>query len=90
MSGGVVTVVTSLDELRAGPPTIGLPELAHALGISLTSCKELRQRGELPVPTLQLGRRVRIPTAAVVALLDPGRTEGDAVEDGIGEHNALR
>ena len=60
-------------------PTVGLDVVGPALGIGLTVAHELARSGDLPVPVLRLGRKYRVPTAALRSLLGLP-TERPAVE----------
>lgn len=63
----------SLTDLWTWPPTIPLhdpgggPDVASALGIGRSAVYEFAARGDLPV--LRLGRRVFMPTPALLNLL---------------------
>jgi excisionase family DNA binding protein len=48
-------------------PTMSVEEAAQALGIGRSACYECVRRGE--VPSIRLGRRLRVPTAALRLLL---------------------
>lgn len=56
----------TLDELR-GRHTITIREYAATIGVSADTCYEAAARGELKV--LRIGRRVLVPTVAVLAEL---------------------
>ncbi|MFJ5046405.1 DNA-binding protein [Streptomyces sp. NPDC088719] len=60
----------TLDEIRAWPATISVPEAANALGISRSHLLVLIKRGESPVRTLSFGARHRCVTADLVRLLE--------------------
>lgn len=66
----------STDRLLADAgPTVGIETVAKCYGIHRTTAYELAQRGELGVPVLRLGRRLRVPTAElrrVLGLTDDG------------------
>jgi hypothetical protein len=53
---------------RTDLPTAG----SIIAGLSETSSRELWRRGEFPVPVLQVGRRLVVPTAPILALLGLG------------------
>jgi excisionase family DNA binding protein len=48
-------------------PTMSVEEAAEALGIGRSAAYECVHRGE--VPSIRLGRRLRVPTAALRVLL---------------------
>lgn len=48
-------------------PTISVEQSADVLGISRASAYQAAKRGE--IPTLRFGRRVRVPTALLAAML---------------------
>ena len=43
---------------------------ASAIGVSASYLYELVKRGESPVRVIKVGSRFRVPTAAIIALLD--------------------
>lgn len=51
-----------------GPLAVSVPEAARLLGISRGLAYELVARGELP--SVRLGRRLVVPSHALVALVD--------------------
>jgi hypothetical protein len=53
---------------RTDLPTAG----SIIAGLSETSSRELWRRGEFPVPVLQVGRRLVVPTAPILELLGLG------------------
>ena len=57
------------DDLRRLPVVVDLLTAAAALGIGRTTAYELVRRGRWPTPVLRLGRRIRVPTAALRELL---------------------
>ncbi|WP_328403882.1 helix-turn-helix domain-containing protein [Streptomyces sp. NBC_00390] len=59
----------TLDELLALPPTVNVVTAARALGISGHKAYALIKNGKFPVGVLPLGRTVRVPTAALLAVL---------------------
>lgn len=62
----------SAAELRALPPTIGLPVLGRALGVSEPVIRERARRGELDplgIKVVRLGAQYRVVTASVLAFL---------------------
>jgi excisionase family DNA binding protein len=60
----------SLAELRDGPAAVDIPTAARALGISRSYGFELARRGEFPCRTIRVGSRIRVPRAALLALLE--------------------
>lgn len=64
------TTVPTLDEIRAWPATISVPQAATALGISKTYLHDLIKRNESPVKVLPLDGRHRVITASLVRLLE--------------------
>ncbi len=69
---------TTLDELRAAPPTLPLPEANRVLGISRGHGYTLAKRGEYPVRVLKLGATYRVVTSDLLALLGAQGTRGAA------------
>ncbi|MER7694259.1 helix-turn-helix domain-containing protein [Streptomyces sp. NPDC097610] len=62
----------TLDEIRAWPATVSVPEAAAALGISKTYLYDLIKRNESPVKLVPLQGRNRVITASLVRLLEGG------------------
>ncbi|MER6601820.1 DNA-binding protein [Streptomyces parvus] len=60
----------TLDDIRAWPATISVPEAATAIGISKSHLHALIKRGDSPVRTLSFGARHRVITADLVRLLE--------------------
>lgn len=56
-----------MDELRANP-TISVESYARAMGIGRRLAYELAREGAIPV--IRLGRRFRVPSAAVLRMLE--------------------
>jgi excisionase family DNA binding protein len=50
-------------------PTISAEEAFPLLGIGRSAGYELIRAGSFPVPVLRLGRKIRIPTAKLLAVL---------------------
>ena len=69
----------SLDDL---PLTISVEEAADLLGISRRSAYRAAASGELPA--VRLGRRLRVPSAALRQLLSPPWGQVTAPENGDG------
>jgi hypothetical protein len=57
-------------QLRALPPLVDLMTAAHVLGLGRTTAYELARAGLWPSPLLRIGRRFKVPTAPLLALLD--------------------
>jgi hypothetical protein len=57
------------DELRALPAVVDLRTAAAVLDIGRTAAYELVRTGQWPTPVLRLGRRIKVPTAPLLALL---------------------
>jgi excisionase family DNA binding protein len=56
-------------DLESLPPTIDLPTAARLLGIGRTAAYELVRNGRWPTPIVRPGRKIRVPSAPVRALL---------------------
>lgn len=55
-------------ELLALPPTVPLwPTAARILGVGRSKSYEMNETGEWPTRVLRLGRRIRVPTAELLA-----------------------
>ena len=59
----------SLASLLDMPPTITVPETAAILGVSDKALFEALARGESPVKTIRVGRRVLVPVPSLLAVL---------------------
>jgi excisionase family DNA binding protein len=55
-------------------PTVSVDEAAIVLGISRASAYQAAKNGELPV--LRFGRKMRVPTAALMRMLEVEATRG--------------
>ncbi len=65
------TDLPALDELRCGPPTLSVEQAAQALGVSRAYAYSMAREGRLPV--IRVGdRRVKVPTAALLRMLNGG------------------
>lgn len=62
-------VVPTLEEIRAWPATVSVPQAAPALGCSSSQLFTLLRRGECPVKTLSYGRRHVVITADLIRVL---------------------
>jgi excisionase family DNA binding protein len=49
-------------------PTISVPEAGRLLGLARNGAYEAAKRGE--IPTIQLGRRIRVPTAKLKKMIE--------------------
>lgn len=58
--------MTTMDDLRQRA-TVSVPEAGAALGIGREAAYNAAKRGELP--TIRLGRRVLVPTQALLDML---------------------
>ena len=76
------------DDLRALPAVLDVPTAGRMLGLGRSAAYELVLAGRWPTPVLRLGRRWRIPTAPLLALLGvpapapAGMSRGGATIDG--------
>lgn len=68
--GIAVAVGPTLAEVRGWPATVGVGDASLALGISRAWGYELAARGQFPARVLKIGRRTRVVTASLVALLE--------------------
>lgn len=60
----------TLAEVRAWPATVSVGEAAAALGISQAHAYDLIKTGEFPAKALSVGRRLRVTTSSILAVLD--------------------
>jgi excisionase family DNA binding protein len=69
MSTSPTKTTVTLDDLRNGPPTISIDAAARYLGIGRSHAYLMARKGLLP--TIKLGsKRVRVPSAALLRMLD--------------------
>ena len=56
------------------PPVLDVPTAGRLLGLGRSAAYDLILAGRWPTPVLRLGRRLRIPTAPLLALLGLDRS----------------
>lgn len=61
----------TLDEVRTWPATVSVEQAARALGVSRAHAYDAIRTGQFPARTLSVGRRIRVTTQSVLAVLDP-------------------
>jgi hypothetical protein len=64
----------SISELRQLPAIIDIVTAARALGLGRTKAYELARRGEFPCQLFRIGDTYRVPTAALLKLLEMPET----------------
>jgi hypothetical protein len=65
-------------EVNGGPDDEYLVTFASAvriMGVSLVAAKEAFCKGEFPVPTVKVGRSIKVPRAALMRFVDTGSAE---------------
>lgn len=65
-------------------PCLTADEAFAELGIDRTTGYRAIKEGTFPVPVIRVGRLIRVPTAALLRLLDPG-TDEPRIDDLYGE-----
>ena len=60
----------TLAEIRMWPATVDIAAAARALGVSRSHAYALVDRGEFPARVLSVGRRLRVVTASLIAVLE--------------------
>lgn len=60
----------TLTEVRGWPAAVDLPDACKALGISRAHGYAAAKRGEFPARVITVGRRFKVVTADLLALLD--------------------
>lgn len=50
-------------------PTLTVAEAGHAFGLGRSASYEAIHRGDFPVPTIRVGRRLLVPTASLLRIL---------------------
>jgi predicted DNA-binding transcriptional regulator AlpA len=68
----------TLDDIRKWPATINVDLAADALGVSRAHAYECIKAGTFPARSLQVGRRTKVITSSILALL-----EGDDRKAGV-------
>lgn len=63
----------SQDELLALPTTVSVETAARAIGLGRTRAYQLARQGQFPCKVIRIGNCYRVPTAALLALLDAER-----------------
>ena len=58
------------DELLALPPAVDVPTAARVLGIGRSLAYELVRTGQWPTPVVRVRKLIKIPTAALLKLVD--------------------
>jgi excisionase family DNA binding protein len=58
--------------------TVNIEEVATRLGINRNTAYTLAKQGGLPVPVIQVGRRLVVPRAALDRLLSSEASNGDS------------
>ena len=62
----------TLAQIRQWPPTVPVPRGAQALGVSRSNAYEAIRRGDFPVKTITIGRRIVVLTADLIRVLEGG------------------
>jgi predicted DNA-binding transcriptional regulator AlpA len=65
----------TLDEIRRWPATVSVEQAAAALGISRAHAYDAIRASTFPARALSVGRRIRVTTSSILAVLDADRTE---------------
>ena len=63
-------------ELHQLPPLVDVPTAAHVLGIGRTLAYELVKADRWPTTVLRVGKLIRIPTAALIRLVEDASSDG--------------
>ncbi len=69
MPSGELTRHWTVEEVAALPVVIDLVTAGRVLGMGRTTAYEAVHRGDFPVPVLRIGRRYRVVTAHLRAVL---------------------
>lgn len=54
------------------PPVLNVTDAADVLGIHRDTAYSLIKAGEFPTPVIKIGRRIKVPTAPLVRLVETG------------------
>lgn len=60
----------TLDEVRSWPATVSVEQGAFALGTSRAHAYDAIRTGSFPARTVLVGRRIRVITSSILAVLD--------------------
>ena len=63
----------TVERVQALPPVVDVPTAASILGISRSAAYELIRSGGWPTPVVRLGKLIRIPSAALLELVQVHR-----------------
>ena len=63
----------TVERVQALPPVVDVPTAASILGISRSAAYELIRSGGWPTPVVRLGKLIRIPSAALLELIQVQR-----------------
>jgi excisionase family DNA binding protein len=63
----------TVERVQALPPVVDVPTAASILGISRSAAYELIRSGGWPTPVVRLGKLIRIPSAALLELVQVQR-----------------
>jgi predicted DNA-binding transcriptional regulator AlpA len=63
----------SVAELRKMPPTVNVETAAAALGVSRAAAYDAIKADQFPAKVIVCGRRLKVATASLIALLDGGQ-----------------
>jgi excisionase family DNA binding protein len=66
-------VTVTEEQLRALPPVVDVATAAAVLGVGRTAAYELIRNGGWPTPVLRIGKLIRIPSAALLELVQVSR-----------------
>lgn len=75
MSIAIMPKGPTLDEIRNWPATVSVTQAAAALGISQAHAYNLIKSKEFPARVLSVGRRARVTTSSILAILEPDDAE---------------
>ncbi len=62
-----LAAAVTMKDLESWPATVSVPEAGALLGICRASAYDAARRGD--IPTIRIGRRVRVPTPQLIAKL---------------------
>lgn len=69
--------VTTLAQVKRWPATVNVGDAAKALGVSKSALYLAIQEGNCPAETILVGRRIKVLTASLIAVLE-GQKAGAA------------
>nr|WP_221382783.1 helix-turn-helix domain-containing protein [Actinoplanes polyasparticus] len=75
MTAMTTPIGPTLEEVRRWPATVSVEDAAAALGISRAHAYDLIKAKEFPAKALSVGRRIRVTTSSILAVIDEATSD---------------